>query len=61
MGCCPDYCRDPPTGVFYQGWMYPFVDLLFPGFYFLGFERYVPVRFPSSRFGVLKERLISQV
>ena len=41
--------------------MYPFVDLLFPGFYFLGFERYVPVRFPSSRFGTQGQANFSAV
>src|SRR5260221_9506465 len=39
-----------PHWYVYQGSVYLFVDVLFPGFYLLEFERCVPVHFPSSRF-----------
>jgi hypothetical protein len=33
-----------------QGWKLFLVDVLFPGFYLLEFERCVPIHFPSSKF-----------
>jgi len=60
MGCCPDYCRDPPTGMSIRAGCIHLLIFCFQVFIFLDLNGMCQFAFPVQDL-VLKDRLISQL